>query len=571
MSNRRILKRTWLPLCLGVALGLLGRLALIDPPDPEQRGATPPGQLISQDTGNEPTPTAPPKDLEAPRTVEDHIERARELANVDLPEPSAQVTAQFIDLEGNPIPDIEVSCAPTGRIWGQPWEVQKHKPPAAERFARSIRAEVLRRAQTQFRQTDANGEVTFDIATDQEVVLGVRNVGWRGHGATLGPGGTATLELTPLDTIQLNLVREDGTVPAEGYVWLTSDGLSSAPPMYQLWTPESRELDCSSHATRITATDGEEFVGFLSWSPEEVDRSRPLTVTLRERGIRFIRVPVTAILTGTEPDAQIGNFALLERPNGETLEECFERLGYGPAWSDLGKPLHVRPGSYWLVARRWRTTFSYGMPDLTECVVHPLEVGTEPITFPVSIPSLDPSRRLRVLVRDPDGRTIRPHHFQLLHSNTDHNGRTRLETLVSLQSDFRSEDGTLWLSKLSNPSNPSPQPERLFLEIGRDRQNHRVPLSSFEGNSIVVDLPPYVVVKIELEGTDRRDYRLEFTPRDPLKSSVSVPLMDDGSGIASLEPGHYLVELSRSGSRAKKISQEISLSTGLRTIRFQVD
>ena len=113
----------------------------------------------------------------------------------------------------------------------------------------------------------------------------------------------------------------------------------------------------------------------------------------------------------------------------------------------------------------------------------------------------------------------------------------------------------------------------LFLDVHVGDRIHRTPLVAFDGRNVTIDLPPPSVVVVELEGTDRADYRVRLEPTDPRARRAEFSLFENGQGIGIVEPGSYELELVRTGrgSSPPQVIQMIELRTGVQTLTFRVD
>ena len=534
-----------LVLILGIAVGVLGR-------------------AVFATSAEKDAPSDSSTALETDRTIEEWVTVAGERLDLELPAKTAEILVRVIDDEGSPLPEIEVTCRPTGHRWHTRKPSGERPNDPALRLLKRLRAQLRTRAQTERTHTDSEGHARFAVTNEWELSVSVNSIGWENASAQLGPGGEATLQLSQVPVATIDLVHEDGSIPAKAYLGFSGGQFSSGPIIWKVWRPDSRQFNISSSTMVLKARDGEGALGDFGSLDKVPDFEEPVTIVLRQSPQRTL----TRVTTTLEPheNDQKCQFALVPRRAGETAEEIFQRLSSEfHLWETCARSLQVHPGTYWVVAKR-HTPHMFLDRSLDDYAIQRVEVGEAPLSIPVILPPIDESRRMRVLVLDHAGTPVSAG-LQLMTLNRG--GQVEIWRRIQLADLL--EDGTHILSLTPIDEDDSAEPANLFLDVKFNGWHHRLPIAGFAGQSITVELPTPSTVVLELEGEDCADFSGIFKPKTPWGAPVSVSFTDSGHAIAILDPGSYQLELNQSQGQQPTIKETVDLVSGVQRLRFAVD
>ncbi|MEM7261878.1 MAG: hypothetical protein AAF488_07775 [Planctomycetota bacterium] len=526
--------------CLGLGLGYaFAQVAFESPQDSWQPGVTPSATKSPSSSATDLTWPADPEPV-ALTSLEGRLQRVLgAIPEMNFDAAVGSISGVAFDRDGEPLRGLTVSIEAVGAPAGwqfvdlvkDDFETYVRKRVAQHRFARAL----YRRA-----TTGEEGRFTFDnlagalYRVSCEGRDGQFDIRVEGRDVQVAsPGRWVDIRETGSVELTLDVRLPDGT-PAE----TASIGLQSGSSGWtRTWTAELPTVAAPPGSVTISASVegyGSRTIPPVALAPGSA--AGPIRIELLRASTLSLVADLPEGVSRGEVHFYVAYGLSGEPPEPNELVRRGLKFAVNK-WSanrvPQTEPRSVVPGHYWIGA---------GYTEGEIAIVTAVEVGERPTVATVTLPALDASRSVRVVLLDPNGQSCRKASVDL-----------EVEGMHDLPDPVREKDGG-WVFPLSERLAECVDQGLVFAVASSDEFGSvRVKIHAQEET---LQLSPAARVAVELVGRiDGRDYHIELTGESGQDGSIYFEGSDDGMSAAlarlsggssrtAFQPGIYDLEVS---------------------------
>lgn len=495
--------RSFVPLGIGVFLGLAGGWLAFAPsvaaPGPERAGAgsTATATATASATGASPQPSA--STSTAARSP-----IAELLSAAPPPEPvrgTGKIAGRVRTANGKPLAGVKVEALPHGDPTPAAAADETKDPDAAlEASIRKLVAEHQRaKALKREAVTNEAGEYAFsDLARRPHTVtakLDGYDIAAVGNAWQVAPDATIDFLARPVTEVEALVLLPDGTKAERATILIRQPGQQKRKMSSMPWSPSAPRLKLSAGTHELAATAGND--GELRSDPERV------TVRAGEPA------PAVALRLKKRP----GIAGTVVFPEDETLESSHAQVralrfaGAVPAVEQLeqeGKRAWAPPGGRYAFPDLAPGTYlvGAGREDAKLTVTQVVEVADALVNVDLTLPPIDPSEALHVIVLRPTGEPLEDVSFEATFTSSQ--GSASSARMASAASAVRRADGGFWVfadESMAKKRLGGGKDIKLTLDVISDEFGRKaVPVPAGESGPLVVRFSGAATLEVTIAG-----------------------------------------------------------------------